>query len=81
METIMKNAGLIKLGIFIVSLTLGLFAGSLLDQVRIGIFFGIALGLTGITGFLYYTEWLVKQREKQRNSAIPIVDIKIKKRK
>lgn len=68
MRTITNPIPLIKLVIFLGGLCVGATTGLLMDHYRSGIFLGIAIGLTGITGFLYYLEWMTKRKKMISNS-------------
>jgi hypothetical protein len=78
MKAINNHVTLVKRIIFFAGLSLGLVAGILMNNLRSGIALGIATGLTGIIGFLYYQEGITKQNEKLKNSAIPIRNHKMK---
>ena len=56
MNTIKKHSGWINLLIIITAVLLGVGAGSLADHFGAGLVFGIASGLTGISGFGWYLE-------------------------
>ncbi len=53
MKTLKKSTGIINLAIFLVFTMLGAASGYLTGNYRSGLMFGMAIGLTGITAFLY----------------------------
>jgi hypothetical protein len=79
MKTIKNSILLTKMVLFFAGLCFGVAAGFMMNNFRSGIALGIATGLTMLIGFLYYKDWLSKRNEKLKNSAIPIVDHKMKK--
>jgi hypothetical protein len=66
--------------IFVAGLCLGIAAGILMNNFRSGIALGIATGLTGITGFLYYRESISRRHEKLKNTAIPVASHNLRKK-
>ena len=56
MKTLRNSFRLTKSIIFFAGLSSGIVAGFMMNNVRSGIALGIAAGLTGIIGFLYYQE-------------------------
>ena len=79
MKTIKNSILLTKMILFFTGLGFGIAAGIMMNNFRSGIALGIATGLTGIIGFLYYQDRLSKRNKKLQNTAIPIADQKMKK--
>jgi hypothetical protein len=79
MKTIRNSILLTKSIIFFAGFSSGIAAGFMMNNMRSGIALGIATGLTGIIGYLYYREKVTKRVEKLKNSAIPVVERKIRK--
>jgi hypothetical protein len=79
MKTLGNSIRFTKSIIFFAGLSSGIAAGFMMNNLRSGIALGIATGLTGIIGYLYYREKITKRVEKLKNSAIPVMDRKMKK--
>ena len=63
---IKKASTLINIFILAGTLTLGILGGILFGEIRYGVVWGLAIGLTGLTGFQYYLQKLSKMKIEQK---------------
>jgi hypothetical protein len=79
MKTIKNFSSRVKWILFVAVISFGVAVGIMMNNLRSGIALGIATGLTGIIGALYYQDRLSKHNEKLKNSAVPVADQRMKK--